>query len=387
MKRSSPLPTTLLPVLLVACGAEPRDDAPVEALAIWRLAAHPSTAIGVVEGEDPYQLYGAIGSTRLPDGSIVVANAGSGELRFFDAAGRFVTRAGGRGDGPGEFRNLLRVHRWGGDSVAAYLAAGYRISVFDARQAFAYTLAVDSAGRDPAFPLDAWLYRRYWMDGAWEPEARAVARRTLDRMPVPRDSVGYRYATVAEGGGVWVREPLPPGGTLWPWTVFDTAGAPIAAIETPVNFDVHEIGTDYVLGRWRDADDVNFIHLYAIERSAEEAPPPAWLSLGAPEAPAARTAEERLRLIAALKSDLRNLVTAQEVFFMDHMTYGVDASRLTLGRGQPYAPPEGTSVAIIAASNRGWVAVATHRDLDVICGMGVGEHTPPGWSEGDPACG
>jgi hypothetical protein len=59
----------------------------------------------------------------LPDGGVVVADGPANTLLFFDAAGRLVARAGGTGDGPGEFRQLWGVEVCGGTVVAHELIA------------------------------------------------------------------------------------------------------------------------------------------------------------------------------------------------------------------------------------------------------------------------
>ncbi len=51
-----------------------------------------------------YQFFGAKSAIRFDAGAILVANTGTGELRYFDAEGHFVWRAGGRGGGPGGLR-------------------------------------------------------------------------------------------------------------------------------------------------------------------------------------------------------------------------------------------------------------------------------------------
>jgi hypothetical protein len=54
------------------------------------------------------------------DGGIVVADRGSAQVRFYDAQGRFTAALGADGDGPGEFRRLMGVARYPGDSVVAF---------------------------------------------------------------------------------------------------------------------------------------------------------------------------------------------------------------------------------------------------------------------------
>ncbi len=70
----------------------------------WRLSQEPVTHIGGMEGDPNQELFRVRGAIRLTNGNIVVANAGTSELRFFRADGSYLRSAGGDGDGPGEFR-------------------------------------------------------------------------------------------------------------------------------------------------------------------------------------------------------------------------------------------------------------------------------------------
>lgn len=97
----------------------------------WRLAGEPHVRIGVAEGEAAYQLDRVVAALRLDDGRIVVANAGSQQIRWFDARGRHVASAGGKGGGPGEFTDLTTLRRLPGDTVLAYDLPGARLSWFD----------------------------------------------------------------------------------------------------------------------------------------------------------------------------------------------------------------------------------------------------------------
>jgi len=68
----------------------------------WEVVSPATVEIGVAEGEDVYQLFDVSGATRLGNGTIVVANAGTQEIRFCGADGRHLRTAGGSGRGPGE---------------------------------------------------------------------------------------------------------------------------------------------------------------------------------------------------------------------------------------------------------------------------------------------
>ncbi len=63
----------------------------------------PLLVIGSDESDDAFQLHRVSDALQLPDGRLVVSNAGSNELLVFDRDGRFLTRAGRTGNGPGEF--------------------------------------------------------------------------------------------------------------------------------------------------------------------------------------------------------------------------------------------------------------------------------------------
>ena len=52
----------------------------------WRLGAAPLVDIGVVSGDAAYELFRPLGAIRLGDGRIVVANSGTGDLRYYDKA-------------------------------------------------------------------------------------------------------------------------------------------------------------------------------------------------------------------------------------------------------------------------------------------------------------
>jgi hypothetical protein len=86
----------------------------------WRLSSEPVVRIGEVEGANEYLLVQAMSALRFDDGTIVVANAGTEELRFYDGEGRYLRTAGRRGGGPGEFQNLVWIYRLGADTIVAW---------------------------------------------------------------------------------------------------------------------------------------------------------------------------------------------------------------------------------------------------------------------------
>ena len=83
----------------------------------WRLSL--DVEIGEVEGAEPYLFGDPAGAVWLPDGGVAVADAQSKDIRFFDPDGKFLRRAGRKGQGPGEFESFSWIRRCG-DSLLAY---------------------------------------------------------------------------------------------------------------------------------------------------------------------------------------------------------------------------------------------------------------------------
>ena len=96
----------------------------------WRLSPEPVLRIGELEGAPPYQLDRVVDAERLADGRIVVANAGSQELRFYEPSGAHLHSVGGEGGGPGEFEGLTWIEVAPGDSLIAYDLRNRRLSRF-----------------------------------------------------------------------------------------------------------------------------------------------------------------------------------------------------------------------------------------------------------------
>ncbi len=63
---------------------------------------------------------------------------------------------------------------------------------------------------------------------------------------------------------IWEQRYKLPGDTLDTFAIFDEAGVWQGRIVMPPRFRVSDIGADYVLGIWRDDDDVQFIRMYKL---------------------------------------------------------------------------------------------------------------------------
>lgn len=348
----------------------------------WRLSAEPVVDIGSVSAGEEYELFQVWSPVRLSNGSIVVVNGGSQELRFYDADGRFVRAAGRRGGGPGEFENVRWMHRMPGDSLITYDFRHIRFAVFDSSGTFArgvrlvttsevpFATIVDmfgdgsflaqgfanTGGETPSglqryraplyhfgadgtfltelgmfggnevyfvaspsggfrsynafFPLytyrraagdrlyiaanDTYELRKQSLDGtltdlmrvtgapisvtsdhvdmeierrlndAGSEEEREALAKTLRQIPVPETFPAYEKVEIDEEGNVWVHEFTKPGDAQATWAVFDSTGILLGRLTAPLRFEPHDIGSDYMVGIWRDDEGVEHVQLYNI---------------------------------------------------------------------------------------------------------------------------
>jgi type II secretory pathway pseudopilin PulG len=87
--------------------------------------------------------------------------------------------------------------------------------------------------------------------------------------------------------------------------------------------------------------------------------------------------------VAEMKSDLRNLATAEEAYRQGHSAYTPNIGELagfTLSSGVALARP-------IDASADGWSATVKRDPSGMECTIGVGDRVPAGGTGGTPVCG
>jgi len=86
--------------------------------------------------------------------------------------------------------------------------------------------------------------------------------------------------------------------------------------------------------------------------------------------------------LAAMQSDLRNLVTAQEAYASSGAGYATAVGQLA------YMMSPAVTVTILAADSSGWSAQAVHNATTRTCAIYMGTATSPvaGAPAGSPAC-
>ncbi|MGE0442288.1 MAG: hypothetical protein AB7L66_11265 [Gemmatimonadales bacterium] len=177
----------------VAAGPSERDSAGVRIVESaspvwgevvpWRIGPEPLLDLGSADGEEPYLFDYVETALRQADGTIVVANAGSGELRFFDSTGRFVRSAGRRGGGPGEFDGGSSVHIWltAGGSIVANDAGNRRVHVFDSAGALRGSILLTPPPEQSRPSIQDVFPNGDWLVETWLP--RAAPRDGIQQAP------------------------------------------------------------------------------------------------------------------------------------------------------------------------------------------------------------
>jgi hypothetical protein len=146
--------------------------------------------------------------------------------------------------------------------------------------------------------------------------------------------------------------------------------------------DVQQRGDMVLAGvriRLNDVDSAALVHV-RMERVAGE-----WRVVGVEGlGPYMRAGFERRRglaYVAEMRSDLRNMMSAEEAYFAEHATYTT-----ALAAFPYFSPTPGVTIEILEANRGGWRALARHQDATTECRVAVGASVPRGVVEGEPTC-
>ena len=86
--------------------------------------------------------------------------------------------------------------------------------------------------------------------------------------------------------------------------------------------------------------------------------------------------------VTSMVSDLKILVSVEEAYFSDYVTYTTQTSSLN------YIASPGNTITVTAASGSGWSATSSSTTTSKTCGIFVGTAPPPAGVpvEGSPTC-
>jgi prepilin-type N-terminal cleavage/methylation domain-containing protein len=90
-------------------------------------------------------------------------------------------------------------------------------------------------------------------------------------------------------------------------------------------------------------------------------------------------------MVAAMKTDLRNLVSAEEAYYSNGQTYYGGA---VPNAAMPFDPSNNVTITLSSVTASGWAASASHTYTTKTCAIFVGNATPvaPASVEGRVAC-
>ena len=151
-------------------------DSPREADLV--LANEALVRVGLLDGPGEYLFSNIVGAARLQDGSIVVADEQSHEVRMFDANGRHVWTSGREGEGPGEYRGLRLMRGCPGATVMIFDWNQNRITRLGPDGGVVDTRVLDaievSPYNDPTCAPNGDLVFDVWPESEWD-DAETVA--------------------------------------------------------------------------------------------------------------------------------------------------------------------------------------------------------------------
>jgi len=98
--------------------------------------------------------------------------------------------------------------------------------------------------------------------------------------------------------------------------------------------------------------------------------------------------------VASMRSDLRNMATAQEAYFSDFQAYAPAIAATQAAGSAGFQPSSGNVVAVVSGNATGWSATVTNPSVTSTpntCSIAVGGAAPPGTMpantpEGTPYC-
>ncbi|MES2305270.1 MAG: hypothetical protein V4558_07170 [Gemmatimonadota bacterium] len=352
---------TLIAVLIVAAvPMSVHGQAPPR----WPVMATPVTSIGDASDDERQELLRVGGARRLSDGRVLVSNGKPHELRVYNAQGKFLSRIGRSGGGPGEFQGRIDILSVRGDTVVLFDQGSMRWSEF----LVSGKLLQESKAGPGTAPAQVALYRRTLVRDL--PNAlNHCAVELLDALvAVPPPAL--REALPDGAGRFWVRLDTSPV-----WSVYSPAGRPVASVQLPAGLELFQVTDGFVVGRLKDRDDVERVVV---------------LRVNSPRAVGSRARCEGVKdtlpaatgpRLAELKGVMRSAMTAAEMAYSDvgHYVSTADSLQLKL--------PADVRFRILRSTAAGWAAVVFDLRSTLACTFGIGDAAPLGWPEGMLRCG
>jgi len=139
---------------------------------------------------------------------------------------------------------------------------GYHVEVLRPDGSVSSILRADIPSQ-PVTAADIEDWRQRQLEGASE-VVRPAVERLVAEGPVPSMMPAYSDLQVDGEDNLWLLGYEPGVRGSNEWHVFDRMGRLLGKVVTPMGLDVTDIGSDYVLGIYRDEYDVQAVRKYRI---------------------------------------------------------------------------------------------------------------------------
>ena len=166
----------------------------------------------------------------------------------------------------------LVTGQWG-DLVVASHTTRYEIRAFRGDGTLARIVRREHVLRTPTQEdLEPYIEEQLAMYATipdFPPEMVEQARKSFESTPLAEAFPAFSRVLSDAIGNLWVREyDFPREERPAPlWTVFDPEGRVLGFVETPKGLRIGQIGEDYILGHFRDELEVEYVQVWALERS------------------------------------------------------------------------------------------------------------------------
>jgi hypothetical protein len=121
-------------LVLTACTSDAKKSEREAAVAQVKIV--PIDGVTLPNGDEEPSVGMAVGTALLSGGRIALVDQYSLRLHVFDAAGKHLGSAGGKGEGPGQFQNVYGMASIGGDSLGIWDSQLRRLSIFTTEPKF-----------------------------------------------------------------------------------------------------------------------------------------------------------------------------------------------------------------------------------------------------------
>ena len=125
-------------------------------------------------------------------------------------------------------------------------------------------------GQRPVTENDVTAFVERQLDGIEDETILRQTRDAYDEMDIPEVMPAYEELRIDELGNLWVQDYEPNREVETVWTVFQPDGQMLGSVTLAANFEVNQIGDDFVLGVWRDEFDVEHVHVYGLIKPGRE---------------------------------------------------------------------------------------------------------------------